>query len=79
MSMVPVTNSVNYYSSTTSYIHGFFSLYLIRRVTKAFNQQVKNNIEKFDEDFRFQISREELEDLVRSKKLTSRENNFFRF
>ncbi len=46
---------------------------------KAFNQQVKNNIEKFDEDFRFQISREELEDLVRSKKLTSRENNFFRF
>ena len=45
--------------------------------TKAFNQQVKNNIEKFDEDFRFQISREELEDLVRSKKLTSRETNIF--
>ena len=45
--------------------------------TKAFNQQVKNNIEKFDEDFRFQISRKELEDLVRSKKLTSRETNIF--
>ena len=35
-------------------------------VTKAFNQQVKNNIEKVDEDFRFQITREELEELVRS-------------
>ena len=38
--------------------------------TKAFNQQVKNNIEKFDEDFRFQITREEIDDLVRSKNLT---------
>ena len=36
--------------------------------TKAFNQQVRNNIEKFDEDFRFQLTREELEDLVRSRK-----------
>ena len=35
--------------------------------TSAFNQQVKNNIDKFDEDFRFQISREELDDLVKSK------------
>ncbi len=24
--------------------------------TKAFNQKVKNNIEKFDDDFRFQIT-----------------------
>ena len=39
--------------------------------TKAFNQQVRNNIEKFDEDFRFQITREELDELVRSKILTS--------
>ncbi|MBR1909725.1 MAG: ORF6N domain-containing protein, partial [Lachnospiraceae bacterium] len=38
--------------------------------TKRFNEQVKNNIEKFDEDFRFQITREELEELVRSKKST---------
>ena len=38
--------------------------------TKAFNQQVKNNIEKFDEDFRFQLTNEEAENL-RSKILTS--------
>lgn len=38
--------------------------------TKAFNQQVKNNIEKFDDDFRFQLTKEEFENL-RSKKLTS--------
>ena len=31
---------------------------------KAFNQQVKNNIEKFDSDFRFQLSREELTSLI---------------
>ena len=31
--------------------------------TKAFNQQVKNNIEKFDEDFMFELTDEELEDL----------------
>ena len=30
--------------------------------TKAFNQQVKNNIEKFDEDFMFELTDEELED-----------------
>lgn len=29
--------------------------------TSAFNQQVKNNVEKFDEDFRFQLTKEELE------------------
>ena len=38
--------------------------------TKAFNQQVKNNIEKFDDDFRFQLSLEEFQNL-RSKILTS--------
>ena len=27
--------------------------------TGAFNQQVRNNIEKFDEDFRFQLTKEE--------------------
>ena len=31
--------------------------------TKAFNQQVKNNIEKFDEDFMFELTDKELEDL----------------
>lgn len=38
--------------------------------TKAFNQQVKNNIERFDEDFRFKLTKEEYENL-RSKNLTS--------
>ena len=28
--------------------------------TKAFNQQVKNNIERFPEDFRFQLTKEEV-------------------
>ena len=31
--------------------------------TKDFNRQVKNNIEKFDEDFRFQLTFAELDDL----------------
>lgn len=40
--------------------------------TKTFNQQVKNNIEKFDDDFRFQLTKEEIEYLIsRSKFLTS--------
>jgi hypothetical protein len=34
---------------------------------KVFNQQVKNNIEKFDEDFRFQLTKSEMEELTRSK------------
>ncbi|MBR2802902.1 MAG: ORF6N domain-containing protein [Erysipelotrichaceae bacterium] len=32
---------------------------------------------KFDEDFRFQLTRQEVEDLVRSKNLTSRNSSFF--
>ena len=39
--------------------------------TKAFNQQVKNNIERFDDDFRFQLSDTEVTELSRSKFLTS--------
>jgi len=46
--------------------------------TKAFNQQVRNNIDKFDEDFRFQLTREEVEYLVRSKILTSRDSSLFK-
>ncbi|MCR4687753.1 MAG: ORF6N domain-containing protein [Lachnospiraceae bacterium] len=38
--------------------------------TKTFNQQVKNNIEKFEDDFRFQLTWDEVEELSRSKKLT---------
>lgn len=39
--------------------------------TKAFNQQVKNNIDRFPDDFRFQLSREEVNYVLRSKNLTS--------
>lgn len=39
--------------------------------TKTFNQQVKNNIERFDDDFRFQLTDEEVEELSRSNFLTS--------
>ena len=41
--------------------------------TKAFNQQVKNNIEKFDEeDLMFQLTKEEVKELSRSKISTSK-------
>ena len=40
--------------------------------TKAFNQQVKNNIEKFDTDFRFQLTKEEYHEILRSKKFDLR-------
>ena len=33
--------------------------------TKAFNQQVKRNIEKFDEDFMFRLTDEEVSELSR--------------
>ena len=42
--------------------------------TKAFNQQVKNNIEKFDEDFMFELTDDEVENL-RSNFLTARQRN----
>ena len=42
--------------------------------TKAFNQQVKNNIEKFDDDFMFQLSDEEVKGLSESKILSLNEN-----
>lgn len=38
--------------------------------TKRFNEQIKNNIDKFDEDFRFQLSEAEFE-ILRSKFSTS--------
>ena len=38
--------------------------------TKRFNEQVKNNIKKFDDDFMFQLSRDEWE-ILRSKNSTS--------
>ena len=46
--------------------------------TKAFNQQIRRNIEKFDgDDFMFRITRGELEDMVRCKKCTSPETSLF--
>lgn len=39
--------------------------------TKRFNEQVKNNIEKFDDDFRFQLTKDEWE-ILRSKISTSK-------
>ena len=46
--------------------------------TKAFNQQVKNNIEKFDEDFMFELTDDEVENL-RSDFLTANLNNKSRY
>ena len=39
--------------------------------TKNFNRQVKNNIDKFPDEFRFQLIRDEVEDLVRCKNFTA--------
>ncbi len=39
--------------------------------TKRFNEQVKHNIERFDEDFRFQLTDEEFNAILRSKFSTS--------
>ena len=43
--------------------------------TKVFNRLVKNNIDKFDEDFRFLLNSKEIESLSRSKFLTSSTEN----
>ena len=39
--------------------------------TKNFNRQVKNNIEKFDDDFMFQLTHTEVEELSRCNFFTS--------
>ena len=39
--------------------------------TKAFNQQIKNNIEKFPEDFMFRLSKQDVSHILRSKILTT--------
>ena len=38
--------------------------------TKAFNQQVQRNIDKFDNDFRFQLTMDEIRDISRSQFVT---------
>ena len=45
--------------------------------TRRFNEQVKNNINKFPEDFMFQISKEESKHLVMSQIVTSRKTNYY--
>ena len=45
--------------------------------TRTFNQQVKNNEEKFGGEFRFQLTRKELEEVMMSKFLISRKNTMF--
>ena len=42
--------------------------------TSRFNQQVKNNIERFAEDFRFQLSKEEMQELMSKRSSSSLEN-----
>lgn len=42
--------------------------------TKSFNQQIKNNIERFNREYRFQLTNKEYNNL-RSKNLTSSLNN----
>ncbi len=45
--------------------------------TKAFNQQVQRNIDKFPSRYKFQLTKEEITILARSQNVTSRKNNIF--
>ena len=47
--------------------------------TKDFNRQVKNNIKKFDADFRFQLTKAEVENLSRCKICTLEPQNSLKF
>ncbi len=47
--------------------------------TKTFNQQVKNNIEKFDADFMFQLTKNEQDETLRSKFLTLEQGKFSKY
>ncbi|MCR5462304.1 MAG: ORF6N domain-containing protein, partial [bacterium] len=42
--------------------------------TKSFNQQVKRNINKFPDRYRFQLTKAEIENLVRSQNVTSQDS-----
>ena len=42
--------------------------------TKRFNEQVKNNIEKFPEDFMFQLTSEEVDEISRSQNVTTQKS-----
>ena len=47
--------------------------------TKAFNRQVKNNIEKFDGDFRLQLTKEEYNGILRCKNCTLEQGKYSKF
>ena len=47
--------------------------------TGSFNRQVRNNIEKFDDDFRFQLTSAEVENLSRCKICTLEPQNSLKF
>ena len=46
--------------------------------TRRFNEQVKNNIERFDEDFIFHLTKDEFENLVMSRVVNSSKDNDMR-
>lgn len=45
--------------------------------TRSLNQQVKRNIEKFPDDFMFQITKVELDSIMMSQNVISRKDNYF--
>ena len=45
--------------------------------TRSFNQQVKRNIEKFPNDFMFQLTKDELDGIMMSQIVISPNNNYF--
>ena len=63
--------SMIYYVSNQKVMLDFELAEIYGYETKRFNEQVKNNIEKFDKDFRFRLTKEEYENILRTKKSTS--------
>ena len=47
--------------------------------TKRFNEQVKCNIERFDADFRFQLTRDEYLSILRSEKPTLEQGKYAKY
>ena len=45
--------------------------------TKRFNEQIKNNINKFPDRYRFQLTKDELDNVLRSKKSALNKNGNF--
>ena len=45
--------------------------------TRSFNQQVKRNIEKFPSDFMFQLTKDEIDEIMMSQIVISPNNNYF--